>query len=151
MWVLIHTQPKSSRLLIRMARPKSFVQTLEASSYSTPLAQAMAWSSSVNRCTVITGPKISRWIISSSWRSPATTVGSMKKPRSPWRAPPGGIWAWSGARSGKRGGGAGEEAGDVRQLGGVVHRRHQGVGVGGAVGVGGRRGASLLGERGEEV
>ena len=28
----------------------------------------------------MTGPKISRWIISSSWRSPETTVGSRKKP-----------------------------------------------------------------------
>ena len=39
MWVLIHTQPKSSRLAMRIARPKSFVHTLDASPYSTPLAQ----------------------------------------------------------------------------------------------------------------
>jgi hypothetical protein len=31
MWVLIHTQPKSSRLLIRIARPKSLVHTDDAS------------------------------------------------------------------------------------------------------------------------
>src|SRR3712207_8925935 len=37
-------------------------------------------SSSVNGCTVMTGPKISRWIISSDWRSPPTTVASRKKP-----------------------------------------------------------------------
>jgi hypothetical protein len=40
MWVLIHTQPKSSRLDIRIARPWSLVQTLEARPYCTPLAQA---------------------------------------------------------------------------------------------------------------
>ena len=66
MWVLIHTQPKSRRLAMRIARPKSFVHTLEASPYSTPLAQPTASSSSLNFCTVMTGPKISRWIISSS-------------------------------------------------------------------------------------
>ena len=61
-----------------MARPWSFVQTLEASPYSTPLAQRTASSSSVNRCTVMTGPKTSSWIISSSCCSPATTVGAKK-------------------------------------------------------------------------
>jgi hypothetical protein len=51
-----------------MARPKSLVHTLEARPYSTPLAQRSASSSSLNCCTVMTGPKISFWIISSSWR-----------------------------------------------------------------------------------
>ena len=78
MWVLIHTAPKSRRLAIRIARPWSLVHTLEASPYLTPLAQRTASSSSVNRCTVMTGPKISSWIISSSWRSPATTVGAYR-------------------------------------------------------------------------
>src|SRR5699024_7630062 len=73
MWQLTHTQPKSSRRLIRIARPKSFVHTLEARPYSTPLAQAAAWSSSENFCTVMTGPKISFWIASSSWCRPETT------------------------------------------------------------------------------
>ena len=50
-----------------MARPWFVVQTLEARPYSTPLAQATAWSSSVKRCTVMTGPKISSWTSSSSW------------------------------------------------------------------------------------
>ena len=36
----------------------------------------VASSSSLNCCTVMTGPKISFWIISSSWCRPATTVGS---------------------------------------------------------------------------
>ena len=76
MWVLIHTQPKSSRLDIRIARPWSLVQTLDASPYCTPLAQRTASSSSLNCCTVITGPKISDWICSSSCRSPASTVGA---------------------------------------------------------------------------
>ena len=76
MWVLIHTQPKSSRLAIRIARPWSLVHTEDASPYCTPLAQRSASSSSVNRCTVMTGPKISSWIISSSWCRPETTVAS---------------------------------------------------------------------------
>ena len=42
---------------MRMARPKSLVHTDDARPYSTPLAQATAWSSSVNRWTVMTGPK----------------------------------------------------------------------------------------------
>ena len=61
---------------MRMARPWSRVQTLDASPYSTPLAQRRASASSLNCCTVMTGPKTSSWIISSSWRSPATTVGA---------------------------------------------------------------------------
>ena len=44
-----------------MARPWSRVHTLEARPYSTPFAQATAWSSSLKRCTVMTGPKISDW------------------------------------------------------------------------------------------
>ena len=59
-----------------MARPWSRVHTLAARPYLTPLAQRTASSSELNRCTVTTGPKISSWIISSSWRSPATTVGA---------------------------------------------------------------------------
>ena len=50
----------------------------DASPYSTPLAQRTASSSSVNRWTVMTGPKISYWLSSSSCCSPATTVGSQK-------------------------------------------------------------------------
>ena len=61
---------------MRIARPWSRVQTDEASPYSTPLAHPSASDSSLNSCTVITGPKISDWIISSSWRRPATTVGA---------------------------------------------------------------------------
>ena len=63
---------------MRMARPWSLVQTLEASPYWTPLAQRTASSSSVNRCTVMTGPKISSWIISSSCCRPETTVGAYR-------------------------------------------------------------------------
>ena len=51
----------------RIARPWSVVHTLDARPYSTPLAQRTASSSSVKRCTVMTGPKISSWTISSSW------------------------------------------------------------------------------------
>jgi hypothetical protein len=78
MCVLIHTQPKSRRRAIRIARPWSSVQTLEARPYCTPLAQRTASSSSVNGCTVMTGPNTSVWLISSSWRRPVTTVGSQK-------------------------------------------------------------------------
>ena len=66
MWVLIHTAPKSRRLAIRIARPWSLVQTLEARPYWTPFAQRTASSSSEKRWTVMTGPKISSWISSSS-------------------------------------------------------------------------------------
>ena len=76
MCVLIHTQPKSSALDTRMARDTSFVHTDEARPNSTPFDQAIASSSSPNDWTVMTGPKISCWIIRSSWRSPPTTVGS---------------------------------------------------------------------------
>ncbi len=76
MWVLIHTAPKSRPRDIRIARPWSLVQTLEARPYSTPLAQRSASSSSLNRCTVMTGPKISLWICSSSCCRPESTVGS---------------------------------------------------------------------------
>jgi hypothetical protein len=75
MWQLTHTQPKSRRCVIRMARPWSLVHTDEARPYSTPLAQRTASSSSENRWTVMTGPKISSWISSSVCRSPDTTVG----------------------------------------------------------------------------
>ena len=83
MWVFTHTHPKSSRLVMRMARAKSFVHTLEANPYSTPLARRTASSSSVNFCTVITGPKISFWIISSSCFKLLTTVGEKKYPLLP--------------------------------------------------------------------
>jgi hypothetical protein len=59
-----------------MARPWSLVHTLEARPYCTPFAQRSASASSENRCTVMTGPKISSWICSSSWRRPESTVGS---------------------------------------------------------------------------
>ena len=83
-----------------MARPKSLVHTDDARPYSTPLAQRSASSSSVNRWTVMTGPKISFWIASSSWRSPSTTVGSTKKPSpsADTRQPPASTFAWSGSR-----------------------------------------------------
>ena len=61
---------------MRIARPWSSVHTLEASANGTPLAHATASSSSLNVCTEMTGPKISFWIISSSWRRPSTIVGS---------------------------------------------------------------------------
>ena len=96
MWSLIHTQPKRSALLTRSARPMSRVQTLDASPYGVPLAHAIASASSVNGWTVITGPKISRWIISSSWRRPPTTVGSRKKPGRSGSLPPVTISAWLG-------------------------------------------------------
>ena len=80
MWSLIHTQPKRSAFETRSARPTSRVHTEEARPYGVPLAHAIACASSLKRCTVMTGPKISRWIISSSCSSPATTVGSRKKP-----------------------------------------------------------------------
>ena len=61
-----------------MARPWSRVQTDEASPYSVPLAQRSASSSSLNCCTVMTGPNTSFWMISSSWCSPSTTLASKK-------------------------------------------------------------------------
>ena len=47
----------------------------------------------------MTGPKISSWTISSSWRSPEITVGEKENPRSPNAVPPVSIRAWSGSRS----------------------------------------------------
>ena len=76
--MLIHTQPKFSRLDTRIARPWSLVHTLEASPYWTSLAHSHASSSSVNGCTVMTGPKISVWLSSSSSCRPSITVGSKK-------------------------------------------------------------------------
>ena len=61
---------------MRMARPWSRVHTDDASPYSTPLAHSSASASSLNSCTVITGPNTSDCTISSSWRRPATTVGA---------------------------------------------------------------------------
>ena len=76
MCVLIQTQPKSSRRATRIARPWFAVQTDDARPYCTPLAHFTASSSSLNGCTVMTGPKISFWIRSSSWRRSEITVGS---------------------------------------------------------------------------
>ncbi len=59
-----------------MARAWFCVQTEEASAYSTPLAYVTAWSSSVKDWTVMTGPKTSFWMISSSCFRPETTVGA---------------------------------------------------------------------------
>ena len=75
MWVLIHTTPKSRCFDIRIARPWSLVHTDDARPYSTPLAQRSASPSSEKRCTVMTGPKISLWICSSSCLRPDSTVG----------------------------------------------------------------------------
>ena len=66
-----------------------------------PLAHLMASASSLNGCTVMTGPKISRWIISSVCLSPLTTVGCRKKPGRSGSAPPVTISTWSGRRSRK--------------------------------------------------
>ena len=52
------------------------VQTEEASAYSESLAMATASSSSVNVCTVITGPNTSVRISSSDCFRSAITVGS---------------------------------------------------------------------------
>ena len=71
-----------------MARPWSVVHTDDARPYSVPFAQASASSSALNSCTVMTGPNTSCWMISSSWRSPVTTLGSKKYPRLPIRLPP---------------------------------------------------------------
>ena len=71
---------------MRMARPWSRVHTLEARPYSTPLAQSTACASSAKRCTVMAGPNISSWTISSPCSRPVTTVGAKQKPRAPtWR------------------------------------------------------------------
>src|SRR5438552_4043212 len=73
---------------MRSARPTSRVQTEAASPYSTPLAQASACSSSLNRCTVTTGPKTSLVTISASGPDGTTTVGSYHEPAFLIRAPP---------------------------------------------------------------
>ena len=52
------------------------VQTEDASPYCTPFAAFSASASSANRWTVMTGPKISFWLISSSCLTPETTVAS---------------------------------------------------------------------------
>src|SRR5918994_918054 len=75
MCVLIHTHPKSSLRLTRIAFPWSFVNTLEARPDLTPLAHLTASSSSEKDCTVTTGPKISFWDASWSCLSPETGVG----------------------------------------------------------------------------
>src|SRR5207253_5912221 len=73
---------------MRSARPTSRVHTEAASPYSTPLAQASACSSSLNRCTVTTGPKTSLVTISASGPAGTTTVGSYHEPAFLIRAPP---------------------------------------------------------------
>ena len=50
--------------------------TDDANPYSTPLAHCSASASSLNSCTVMTGPNTSDWMSSSSWRRPSTTVGA---------------------------------------------------------------------------
>ena len=76
MCVLTHTQPASIRAAMRLALPMSLVHTEEARPKSLPLAKRSASSSSVNFCTVRTGPKISVVISSSSCFRSATIVGS---------------------------------------------------------------------------
>jgi hypothetical protein len=66
-----------------------------------PLAHLIACSSSENGWTVMTGPKISRWIISSSCCRPLITVGSRKKPGRSGSLPPVTISACAGLRSRK--------------------------------------------------
>ena len=66
-----------------------------------PLAHSSALASSSKRWTVMTGPKISFWIISSSWRRPSITVGSTKKPGESGCLPPVTTRVWSGRRSRK--------------------------------------------------
>ncbi len=51
-------------LATRIPRPASAVQTEAARPKRTSLAQAIAWSSSLKRWTVTTGPKTSSWTIS---------------------------------------------------------------------------------------
>ena len=53
----------------------SRVKIDDASPNGVSFAQATAWSSSLNRCTVTTGPKTSSWTISDFWSGPAITVG----------------------------------------------------------------------------
>src|SRR6478672_2689705 len=97
MWSLIHTVPNRSALATRSARPTSRVQTDDARPYGVPLPQAIAWSSSVNCWTVMTGPKISLWIISSCCSRSATTVGSRKNPGRSGSLPPVTIFAFEEA------------------------------------------------------
>ena len=92
----------------------------------------------------MTGPNTSRWLSSSSWRRPLTTVGAKKYPRSPTRCPP---VSTSGVI-----GHALEHPADVRELIGVVERtvehvvrRRSDLGVAGLLG---ERGRELLGDAG---
>ncbi|RPK42257.1 hypothetical protein EES39_20970 [Streptomyces sp. ADI92-24] len=59
-----------------MAREWSLVHTEEARAYSTPFAHSSACASSLKDWTVMTGPKTSFWMISSSCLRPETTVGA---------------------------------------------------------------------------
>ena len=140
MWVLIQTQPKSSRFDIRIARPWSLVQTLEARPYCTPLAQRSASASSVNCCTVMTGPKISFWICSSSCCRPESDgrlveVALVALPVA------------AGVEAGVVGQPV-DHAGDPLELVGVVERAVEDVLV---VGQAGLDALGLLGEGGHEV
>ena len=62
--------------LARWTEPSSLVKTDDARPYGVSFAQASAVSSSENRWTVTTGPKISSWMISDFWSGPAMTVGA---------------------------------------------------------------------------
>ncbi|CAH0283928.1 hypothetical protein SRABI128_03719 [Microbacterium sp. Bi128] len=94
--MLIQTAPKSRSRLRRMAVPWFVVQTLEARAYSTSLASSTASSSVLNFCTVMTGPNVSFWTMSSLCLAPVTMVGSKKKPFSPARWPPVSILQFAG-------------------------------------------------------
>jgi hypothetical protein len=87
MCVLIQTQPKSSALLIRIARPKSLVHTAGREAVAHAVGPGQRLASSLKRWTVMTGPKISFWLASSSCSSPSITVGSTKNPRVADRRP----------------------------------------------------------------
>ncbi|GFE12289.1 hypothetical protein Sgleb_03360 [Streptomyces glebosus] len=87
--------------MARMARAWSWVHTLAASPNRTPFASRRASSSSVKGCTVTTGPKNSSCTISSSWRTPATTVGEWDHPGRAGIVPPVTTSAWFGSRLNK--------------------------------------------------
>src|SRR5947199_3930122 len=73
---------------MRRARPRSRVHTDAARPYSTPFAHCSACSSSLNRCTVTTGPNTSLFTISASGPGGTTTVGSYQEPAFLIRPPP---------------------------------------------------------------
>ena len=73
---MIQTVPNWMALATRIALPMSPDQTDAARPKRTSFAHAIAWSSSLKRWTVTTGPKTSSWTISLFWSGPAMTVGS---------------------------------------------------------------------------